>query len=92
MAKQIKVKAACVVVKVEGAERYLYRGAVLPAGVEKADVTRLRNAGLLEEVEVAAAPVVDAPVADSREDDAAVKADPAVAPAPAKSARAAAQK
>ena len=52
--KQLKVAAAAVVVKVNGDERYLYRGAVLPAGVAQADITRLRNSGLLREVEVEA--------------------------------------
>lgn len=52
MAKQIKVKAACVVVNVGGQERYLYKGSVLPSGVERKDVTRLKNNGLVVEVEV----------------------------------------
>lgn len=69
MAKQIKVKAACVVVNVGGQERYLYRGAVLPSGVDRKDITRLKNNGLLVEVEVA-----EVPEADSPADDAAAKA------------------
>ena len=54
MATQHKVTAAAVVVNVQGQERYLYRGAVLPEGVAKADMRRLLNAGLLAEVEVPA--------------------------------------
>lgn len=60
MAKQNKVIAACVVVNVSGQERYLYKGAVLPSGVERKDVTRLKNNGLIAEVEV--------PEADSAQD------------------------
>lgn len=52
MAVHHKVAAAAVVVNVEGQERYLYRGAVLPEGVSKADVRRLLNNGMLSEVEV----------------------------------------
>lgn len=66
MAKQNKVIAAAVVVSVEGQERYLYRGAVLPSGVQQADITRLRNNGLIREVEV--------PEADSPQDVAAAEA------------------
>lgn len=54
MAVQHKVTAAAVVVNVEGQERYLYRGAVLPEGVAKADLRRLLNNGLLAEVVVPA--------------------------------------
>lgn len=61
MAKQIKVKAACVVVNVGGQERYLYKGAVLPSGVDRKDITRLKNNGLLVEVEVAEVPEADSP-------------------------------
>lgn len=52
MAVHHKVTAAAVVVNVEGKERYLYRGAVLPEGVAKGDVRRLLNNGMLAEVEV----------------------------------------
>lgn len=61
MAKQIKVKAACVVVNVGGQERYLYKGSVLPSGVDRKDITRLKNNGLVVEVEVAEVPEADSP-------------------------------
>ncbi|UYG15769.1 hypothetical protein BRM3_08935 [Brachybacterium huguangmaarense] len=48
--KHWKVKAACVVVKLFGQDRYLYKGAVLPDGVPAADITRLSNTGLIVEV------------------------------------------
>lgn len=69
MAKKNKVTAACVVVNVQGQERYLYRGAFLPSGVDRKDVTRLKNNGLVAEVEVA-----DVPEADSAAEAAAEKA------------------
>ncbi|MGO2360010.1 MAG: hypothetical protein ACTH6N_02665 [Brachybacterium tyrofermentans] len=67
MAKQLKVIAACVVVNVGGQERYLYKGAVLPSSVERKDITRLKNTGLVAEVEVAV------PEADSAADVAAAE-------------------
>lgn len=60
MAKQTKVTAACVVVTVDGQERYVYRGSLLPSGVDRKDITRLRNNGLVAEVDV--------PEADSAQD------------------------
>lgn len=75
MAKQIKVIAACVVVNVSGQERYLYKGAVLPSGVDRKDVTRLKNNGLIAEVEV---PEADSPQ-DVSEAEAKAAADKAAA-------------
>lgn len=46
-----KVAAACVVVDVEGAERYIYRGGILPAGVSAASITRLSNVDLIVPVD-----------------------------------------
>lgn len=46
-----KVKAAAIVVPVDGTERYLYRGALLPSGVKAADRKRLEDMGLVEQVE-----------------------------------------
>lgn len=65
MAKHLKVIAACVVVNVGGQERYLYKGAVLPSSVERKDITRLKNTGLVAEVAV--------PEADSAADVAAAE-------------------
>lgn len=46
------VSAAAAVVKVGNTERYLYRGAVLPADADEADVERLVAIGLVGESEV----------------------------------------
>lgn len=56
-AKKYRVTAAAAVVRVGGTERYLYRGAVVPAGVSAADIARLVKMGL---VSVAAAEPVRA--------------------------------
>lgn len=45
-----KVTAGAVVVPVNGSERYLYRGALLPDGVKAEDRKRLVDVGLVEEV------------------------------------------
>ena len=80
MAKLIKVTAPCVVVNVSGAERYLYKGATVPSGVDRKDITRLKNNGLIAEVDV--------PEADTAADDADAKA---VAEAKAAAEKAAAE-
>ena len=46
------VAAACAVVKVGGSERYLYKGSVVPSGVDQKDVKRLTEIGLLKRVAV----------------------------------------
>lgn len=53
-AAQYKVTAAAAVVAVGGTERYLYRGATVPAGVSAADIKRLMKMGLISKVVVAA--------------------------------------
>ncbi|MEE6295193.1 hypothetical protein [Georgenia wangjunii] len=47
------VTAACVVVPVNGAERYLYKGVVLPDGVTAKDRDRLVDVGLVTKRESA---------------------------------------
>lgn len=61
-AKKHRVTAAAAVVRVAGTERYLYRGAVVPAGVSAADITRLMKMGLISVA--AAEPVRGAEPAD----------------------------
>jgi len=66
-----RVKAVAAVAKVGGSQRYLYRGAIVPAAATNID--HLLEVGLIEEVSLldetleAAAPV---PIADGPEDDA----------------------
>lgn len=73
--KQWKVTAACVVVNLEGQDRYLYKGAIVPEGVGKADIVRLSNTGLIVEAPVEA-PVdtVKIPVEPTAEEKAAAEA------------------
>ena len=56
-AKKYRVTAAAAVVRGGGTERYLYRGAVVPAGVSAADIARLVKMGLISLVAAAAEPV-----------------------------------
>lgn len=51
-----KVTAAAVVVKTAGAERYLYKGAIVPSGVHADEIKRLVKIGLIERVTIEAAP------------------------------------
>lgn len=60
-----KVKAAAVVVKTGGTERYLYKGAVLPAGTAPEEIKRLVGIGLVEKATVRSAPKDEAPAQDS---------------------------
>lgn len=66
-----KVATACVVVKLFGQDRYLYKGAILPVGVPAADITRLSNIGLIVET------TDTAPVEVDDREDAAAAADKA---------------
>ena len=43
-------------VPVKGADRYLYRGAILPEGVDKDDIKRLKSIGLVKDVKVQTRP------------------------------------
>lgn len=52
MADRYEVKAAACVVRVGGTERYLYRGAGLPAGVAVEELERLAADGLIGKVVV----------------------------------------
>lgn len=52
----LTVSAGCIVVPVKGADRYLYKGAVLPDGIEATDLKRLKSIGLVKEVKVATRP------------------------------------
>lgn len=73
--KHWKVAAACVVVKLFGQDRYLYKGAVLPDGVPAADITRLSNTGLIVEVADVAADKAKAEADAQEEADAAASTD-----------------
>ncbi|WP_309132642.1 hypothetical protein [Brevibacterium sp.] len=68
------VTAAAVVVQVEGQDRYLYKGAVLPDGVKAEDVKRLKSIGLVKDVKVQTAPQATADADDAEAKAAAEKA------------------
>lgn len=68
MAVKHKVSAAAAVVRVGGTERYLYQGAVVPAGVSEADVARLTKMGLITPVPVAPAAAPAEPAQDPGQD------------------------
>lgn len=61
MASKYIVKAACVVVPVAGNDRYLYRGAPVPPGVEADRLEHLASLGMITEAKVAAAAVPELP-------------------------------
>lgn len=93
--KQWKVTAACVVVKLEGQDRYLYKGSIVPEGVGKADIVRLSNTGLIVEAPVETAVVPVEPTAEQKAAAEAAKAaeeQAAAEAAKADSGRAAASK
>lgn len=48
----LQVNAGAIVVPVKGADRYLYRGAILPEGVDADDIKRLKSIGLVKDVKV----------------------------------------
>lgn len=52
----LQVNAGAIVVPVKGADRYLYRGAILPEGVDEDDVKRLKSIGLVKDVKVQTKP------------------------------------
>lgn len=60
----LTVSAGCIVVPVKGADRYLYKGAVLPDGIEATDIKRLKSIGLVKEVKVATRPRATSPKQD----------------------------
>ena len=59
-----RVKAAAVVVKTGGTERYLYKGAVLPPGTPGDEIKRLVSIGLVEEVTVQVALAAESGTSD----------------------------
>lgn len=60
----LTVSAGCIVVPVKGADRYLYKGAVVPDGVDAADIKRLKSIGLVKEVKAATRPTTTVPKPD----------------------------
>ena len=56
----LQVNAGAIVVPVKGADRYLYRGAILPEGVDADDVKRLKSIGLVKDVKVQTKPRANA--------------------------------
>ncbi|MGO3895357.1 hypothetical protein [Brevibacterium aurantiacum] len=63
------VTAGAIVVPVKGADRYLYRGTVVPEGVAASDLKRLKSIGLITEVKAATRPVATAPKQDDTSAD-----------------------
>lgn len=84
MAVKHKVSAAAAVVRVGGTERYLYQGAVVPAGVSEADLARLTKMGLITPVPVAPAAAPAEPAEDTAEDLGAPGQEPADPARPAR--------
>lgn len=65
----LQVNAGAIVVPVKGADRYLYRGAILPEGVDAKDIKRLKSIGLVKDVKVQTKPRAAASTNQSESED-----------------------
>lgn len=64
MSKQHIVKSACVVVPVDGEDRYLYQGAPIPEGVDAERIEHLVSLGMITEVTVSSEAPLELPDGD----------------------------